>query len=208
MVFVVEMNESRTLASTLNEDEINFAGQLEKCEEDKTRLIKEKNEIMKDFNTRMKVHVDEIRLLKEVNDKLQTDLNELRDLCCYLDDDRQKCRRLAKEWQNFGRRISSTLQSEVTSYQQKVNSLNSQQETIIDENLNLKSLCQDLEKRLDGYSSPREYVCIQCSQRISLESKQRTVVLSKHSLTSSPTDIINHTDTKAHHSTTGNYTRY
>lgn len=199
------MNGNKTLNSKVNEVEDNITGQLAVYEKEKTRLIKEKNEIMKDFNIRMKVHLDEIRLLKEVNDKLQTDLDELRDLCCYLDDDRQKCRRLAKEWQNFGLRISSTLQSEVTSNHEEVNLLNSQQETITAENTNLKSLCQDLEGKLGaGYSSPREYVCIQCSQKISLEPKQQ--VVTKHSLTSSPNDVFNHTDTKSHHSsTTGEY---
>ena len=45
---------------------------------------------------------------------------ELRDLCCFLDDDRQKGRKLAKEWQRFGRYTSSVMKSEVTVYQDKL----------------------------------------------------------------------------------------
>ena len=183
------MDESRTLKNETDEDNVHLTEQLAKCEEEKIRLMRQKNEVMKDFNSRMDVHVEEIRLLKQVNDKLQTDLEELRDLCCYLDDDRQKCRRLAREWQNFGRYISSTLQSKVNSYQEEINLLNSQQETITAENLNLKRLCQDLEERLAGDNSKREYVCIRCSQPVSLESK-RSELKPKHSTMSSPTDVV------------------
>lgn len=192
------MNSARIVPDENNHN-IQLAHQLAKCEEEKVRLIEEKNEIMKDFNTRMKVHLEEIRLLKEVNEKLQTDLEELRDLCCYLDDDRQRCRRLAREWQNFGRYVSSKFQSKESSYQEEINLFNVKQETILAENLNLKRLCQDLEKRSTGYNEPREYVCIRCSQRILLESKQHHGVIS-------PSDIfIDHTAPDIHHSTrTGN----
>lgn len=183
------MDESRTLKNETDEDNVHLTEQLAKCEEEKIRLMRQKNEVMKDFNSRMDVHVEEIRLLKQVNDKLQTDLEELRDLCCYLDDDRQKCRRLAREWQNFGRYTSSTLQSKENSYQEEINLLNSQQETITAENLNLKRLCRDLEERLAGDNSKREYVCIRCSQPISLESK-RSELEPKHSTMSSPTDVV------------------
>ena len=40
---------------------------------------------------------------------------ELRDLCCFLDDDRQKGRKLAREWQRFGRYTASVMRQEVTS---------------------------------------------------------------------------------------------
>ena len=141
---------------------------LAKYEDDNKRLLHEKNELMKDFNTRMKVHLEEIRLLKEVNEGLQNDLEELRDLCCYLDDDRHKCRKLAKEWQNFGRYVSSMLQSKETSYQEEMTTFNIKHETIVAENNNLKRLCQDLEKRSNSQSQPREFICTRCSQRLSL----------------------------------------
>ena len=55
----------------------------------------------------------EIRGLKEVNQRLQDDNQELRDLCCFLDDDRQKSRKLAREWQRFGKYTASVMKSEV-----------------------------------------------------------------------------------------------
>lgn len=48
----------------------------------------------------------EMRGLKEANQRLSDDNQELRDLCCFLDDDRQKGRKLAREWQRFGRYVA------------------------------------------------------------------------------------------------------
>ena len=55
----------------------------------------------------------EIRSLKEVNQRLQDDNQELRDLCCFLDDDRQKSRKLAREWQRFGKYTATVMKQEV-----------------------------------------------------------------------------------------------
>ena len=68
----------------------------------------------------IQVHLLEIRGLKEVNGRLQQDNQELRDLCCFLDDDRQKRSKMAREWQRFGRYTSSVMKSEVSAYQQKL----------------------------------------------------------------------------------------
>ena len=35
------------------------------------------------------------------------------DLCCFLDDDRQKGRRLAREWQKFGRYTAKVMKQEM-----------------------------------------------------------------------------------------------
>ena len=86
----------------------------------------------------MQVHLMEIRSLKEVNQKVTDDIQELRDLCCFLDDDRQKGRKLAKEWQRFGRYTSSVMKSEVITYQDKLRELESQQQLLVKENLDLK----------------------------------------------------------------------
>ena len=147
----------------------DMAQELAKYKKENLRLTEEKNNIMREFNTRMKVHLEEVRLLKEVNQRLQTELDDMRDLCCYLDDDRVKCRKLAKDWQNFGRYISSILHTKESCYQEEVNSLSLQKESIIAENINLKRLCHELE---NCSSTSREYVCIRCSQRVSLERKQ------------------------------------
>ena len=150
-------------------DGMDLAQQLARYKDENLRLSEEKNNIMREFNTRMKVHLEEVRLLKEVNERLQMELEDLRDLCCYLDDDRVKCRKLAKEWQNFGRFVSSTLHAKESSYQEEVNSLSLQKESVIAENINLKRLCHELENCSGSPTQPREYVCIRCSQGISLE---------------------------------------
>lgn len=58
-----------------------------------------------------------MRTLKEANQRLSDDNQELRDLCCFLDDDRQKGRKLAREWQRFGRYTASVMRQEVSAYQ-------------------------------------------------------------------------------------------
>ena len=59
-------------------------------------------------------YVDEIERLKEENRTLAKDNQELRDLCCFLDDDRQKSKRLAREWQKFGKHTAKVMREEVT----------------------------------------------------------------------------------------------
>lgn len=62
----------------------------------------------------------ELRALKEANQRLSDDnqeLRDLKDLCCFLDDDRQKGRKLAREWQRFGRYTASVMRQEVSAYQ-------------------------------------------------------------------------------------------
>lgn len=63
---------------------------------------------------------------------------ELRDLCCFLDDDRQKGRKLAREWQRFGRYTASVMRQEVTAYQNKLRGLEAKQHDLIKDNLELK----------------------------------------------------------------------
>ncbi|KAI5711072.1 hypothetical protein M8J76_003913 [Diaphorina citri] len=88
----------------------------------------------------------EIRSLKESNQKLADDNQELRDLCCFLDDDRQKGRKLAREWQRFGRYTASVMRQEVTAYQNKLRELDSKQHELIKDNLELKELCLYLDE--------------------------------------------------------------
>lgn len=68
-------------------------------------------------NRQLQTLVAELRALKEANQRLSDDNQELRDLCCFLDDDRQKGRKLAREWQRFGRYTASVMRQEVSSYQ-------------------------------------------------------------------------------------------
>ncbi|KAJ1368744.1 hypothetical protein KIN20_030011 [Parelaphostrongylus tenuis] len=82
------------------------------------RLMRIQNELITDANRRVEMHVNEIRMLKEENKKLTATNKELRELCCFLDDDRQKTRRLAKEWQKFGRYTSQVMKQEMSMNQQ------------------------------------------------------------------------------------------
>ncbi len=80
----------------------------------------------------------EIRTLKEANQRLNDDNQELRDLCCFLDDDRQRGRKLAREWQRFGRYTASVMRQEVSAYQNKLKELDNKQHELIKDNLELK----------------------------------------------------------------------
>jgi len=77
-------------------------------------------------------------LLQDLARRLQDDNQELRDLCCFLDDDRQKGRKLAREWQRFGRYTASVMRQEVSSYQGKLRELDNRQHELIRDNLELK----------------------------------------------------------------------
>jgi|FrelakmetLWP11LW_1041352.scaffolds.fasta_scaffold89160_1 FtsZ-binding cell division protein ZapB len=61
-------------------------------------------------------YLDEIERLKDENQSLAKDNKELRDLCCFLDDDRQKSKRLAREWQKFGKHTAKIMREEVLIY--------------------------------------------------------------------------------------------
>lgn len=97
----------------------------------------------------------ELRSLKEANQHLADDNQELRDLCCFLDDDRQKGRKLAREWQRFGRYTASVMRQEVSAYQTKLRELDNKQQELIKDNLELKELCLYLdEERANGSLCP------------------------------------------------------
>jgi len=82
--------------------------------------------------------MSEINSLKEVNQRLNDENQELRDLCCFLDDDRQKGRKLAREWQRFGRYTASVMRQEVAAYQVKLRHLEAKQQHLIEDNIELK----------------------------------------------------------------------
>ena len=67
-----------------------------------------------DLRLQMDNCLRQLALLQEQNRRLQQDNQELRDLCCFLDDDRQKGKRLAREWQKFGRYTAKVMKQEVS----------------------------------------------------------------------------------------------
>ena len=58
------------------------------------------------------LRAESLRLAEQAR-ALSRDNAELRDLCCFLDDDRQRGRRLAREWQKFGRHTARVMKQEV-----------------------------------------------------------------------------------------------
>lgn len=115
--------------------------------------------IVSDPNRHMQMQnlLTELRSLKEANQRLADDNQELRDLCCFLDDDRQKGRKLAREWQRFGRYTASVMRQEVSAYQNKLRELDNKQQELIKDNLELKELCLYLDEERGGSS-----ICPSC----------------------------------------------
>ncbi|XP_033230448.1 coiled-coil domain-containing protein 85C [Belonocnema kinseyi] len=101
-------------------------------------------------NRQIQTLLAELRALKEANQRLSDDNQELRDLCCFLDDDRQKGRKLAREWQRFGRYTASVMRQEVSAYQNKLRQLDNKQQELIKDNLELKELCLYLDEERGG----------------------------------------------------------
>ncbi|KAM3622863.1 uncharacterized protein V6R79_004070 [Siganus canaliculatus] len=125
---------------------------LRRSEADKMSVILDHGNLIREVNRSLQLHLNEIRGLKDINQKLQEDNRELRDLCCFLDDDRQKGKRVSREWQRLGRYSASIMRKEVTLYLQKLKELELRQEEVIRENLELKELCLllDEEKGVAG----------------------------------------------------------
>ncbi|XP_046472697.1 coiled-coil domain-containing protein 85C [Neodiprion pinetum] len=114
-----------------------------KTESDISRVATEQNRQIQSL-------LNELRALKEANQRLSDDNQELRDLCCFLDDDRQKGRKLAREWQRFGRYTASVMRQEVSAYQNKLRQLDNKQQELIKDNLELKELCLYLDEERGG----------------------------------------------------------
>ncbi|XP_071832706.1 coiled-coil domain-containing protein 85C-A-like isoform X2 [Apostichopus japonicus] len=129
-------------------------------ENERAKVLSEEDHAMKDVTRRMQMHLAEIRSLKEANEKVSKESLELRDLCCFLDDDRQKGRKLAREWQKFGRYSSGYMHTEVSNYQDKLKELEEHQKKLIQENAELKELCVLLD---DERTSKRSSICSNCS---------------------------------------------
>lgn len=119
---------------------------LRRAEAEKRGVIMEHGNLMREVNRRLQQHLNEIRSLKDVNQKLQEDNQELRDLCCFLDDDRQKGKRVSREWQRLGRYSAGLMRKEVAIYLQKLKELEQRQMEVIRENLELKEVCLMLEE--------------------------------------------------------------
>lgn len=81
-----------------------------------------------------------------MNQKLQEDNQELRDLCCFLDDGRQKEKRVSREWQRLGRYSAGLMRKEVSVFLHKLTELEQRQLELMRDNLELKEVCLMLEE--------------------------------------------------------------
>ena len=159
---VLSASQSITALSKLSDDELRGKGVEEllhitrRLEAENRKLVTEHGNIIKDVNRRVQIYNLEIRGLKDINQKLQDDNQELRDLCCFLDDDRQRGRKLAREWQRFGRYTASVMRSEVSAYQEKLQSLEAKQDELINDNTELKELCLYLDQERVRFTQTRD----------------------------------------------------
>nr|XP_019958614.1 PREDICTED: coiled-coil domain-containing protein 85C-A-like isoform X1 [Paralichthys olivaceus] len=153
------MDGHGTDASKLSDEELLMLGKedvirrLRRLESRNMDLMLEHADMMKDVNRSLQVHLHEIRSLKDVNQKLQDDNLELRELCCFLDDDRQKGKKVSREWQRFGRYTASVLWKDVGLYQQKLQELEAGQEALRTENMELKEIVLMLDEERRGAGS-------------------------------------------------------
>ncbi|XP_052531694.1 coiled-coil domain-containing protein 85A isoform X8 [Tympanuchus pallidicinctus] len=136
---------------------------LRRAEAEKMSAMLDHSNLIREVNRRLQLHLGEIRGLKDINQKLQEDNQELRDLCCFLDDDRQKGKRVSREWQRLGRYSASIMHKEVALYLQKLKELEVRQEEVVKENLELKELCVLLDEEKGGGAGSRSSIDSQIS---------------------------------------------
>ncbi|XP_071962230.1 uncharacterized protein [Antedon mediterranea] len=148
--------------SKLSKDDL--IRQLRKSEMDRLSSASDNSAKMKEINRRMQINLTEIRDLREGKEAIDTENKELRDLCYFLDDGRQKERKLAREWQRFGRYTANVMRNEVAVYQNKLQELGERQEELITENLELKDVCMMLDEEKTG---SRSSICSQCNSTLS-----------------------------------------
>ena len=160
---------SVTPSDSLMVDSQYFNDRIRSLESEKLTIMIEHNNLIKEFNKRMESHLEEIRALKDSNVQYETELKDLQELSVFLDDDRKKCRRLAKEWQRFGRHTVTVLRGEMAGYQEKNKTLESRQQKLLKENTELRDLCVYLDQQRsggpDGQANRLNYnICQECSQ--------------------------------------------
>ncbi|XP_027721388.1 coiled-coil domain-containing protein 85A isoform X3 [Vombatus ursinus] len=136
---------------------------LRRAEAEKVSAMLDHSNLIREVNRRLQLHLGEIRGLKDINQKLQEDNQELRDLCCFLDDDRQKGKKVSREWQRLGRYTAGVMHKEVALYLQKLKELEVKQEEVVKENMELKELCVMLDEEKGGCAGSRGSIDSQIS---------------------------------------------
>ena len=143
---------------------------LRQSENEKIAVIMDHNNMIRKCNERIDIHLQEIQILEEHNRGLQADISEMRELCCYLDDERKKCRQVAKEWQRFGRYTVTVMRNEVISYSDKLKNLERKQTDLMKENGELRDLCVYLDQSRKNENDSKEgnllnfVICRDCNR--------------------------------------------
>uniref|UniRef100_V9LCD0 Coiled-coil domain-containing protein 85B-like protein n=1 Tax=Callorhinchus milii TaxID=7868 RepID=V9LCD0_CALMI len=138
-------------------------------ESEKIAALVQRGRLIREVNRQFQEHLLEIRELKGVNQRLLDENRDLRDLCCFLDDDRLKVKRLSREWQAFGHYAAKVMREDFGGYLGKLAELERQQEALVKENLELKELCLGLEEdsgpRSDASPGGSSDLSIPCGSR-------------------------------------------
>lgn len=87
-----------------------------------------------------------ITALEEENSRLSHNNQELQNICCYVDDERQKTKRLAAEWQEFGKYTALFYKGEINSFAVKLKTLEDKFRALLAENEDLKEICLYLDQ--------------------------------------------------------------
>ena len=150
--------------------DLDIRERLRQSENEKIAVIMDHNNMIRKCNERIDTHLREIQILEEHNRGLQADISEMRELCCYLDDERKKCRQVAKEWQRFGRYTVTVMRNEVISYSDKLKNLERKQTDLMKENGELRDLCVYLDQSRKNENDSKEgnllnfVICRDCNR--------------------------------------------
>ncbi|XP_067877950.1 coiled-coil domain-containing protein 85B [Heterodontus francisci] len=150
-------------------DKEDLVQRLRRAEAEKLCALVQRGRLIQEVNRQLQEHLLEIRQLKAVNSRLRGENRELRELCCFLDDDRLKAKGLAGEWQAFGRYAARVMREDVGGYLRKLANLEQLQEALVKENLTLKELCMirddDCAGRTDASPTGSSDLNIPCGPR-------------------------------------------
>ncbi|CAM9973171.1 unnamed protein product [Lampetra planeri] len=87
----------------------------------------------------------QLSALRNENARFRKENEDLKEVCCFLDEERQRFRKAAREWHRFGRGWAGTLQVQLQETQHKLRQLDLRQEALLKENTDLKELCLHLD---------------------------------------------------------------
>lgn len=149
----------KSYAVSPTDDELRKEGiegllkRLRMCEHENRKLVR----ILSDKNQSMHSNLNQYRATTELNQRMKiekkamlTEKEELTAMLVYFDDDRNKWKKVAREWQKYGRYATGILQKEVTSFNSKSKDLESKQAQLVQENRTLKDIIAMLDLENTG----------------------------------------------------------